>query len=105
MGFFVAPVGAQRMERRLANKSPNMAGLTSGGRATGWVKQHVYAWVNARIKGQPWTPGAMPQWPEILRKREVLAIIGLSNVRLWQLEQEGKFPKRIKLTEGGDAAA
>ena len=37
----------------------------------------------------------------ILRKPEVVHLVGLSYVSIWRLEREGKFPKRLQL--GGRA--
>ena len=33
----------------------------------------------------------------ILRKPELLALVGLSDPTIWRLEKLGKFPKRIRL--------
>ena len=35
----------------------------------------------------------------IVREPEALAITGLSRTRRWELEQSGKFPRRVKLSE------
>lgn len=37
----------------------------------------------------------------VMRKKEVLAIVGLSDVSVWRQEQVGTFPRRIKL--GGNS--
>lgn len=37
----------------------------------------------------------------ILRKPEVIRIVGLSDVTIWRLERAGDFPKRLKL--GGNS--
>jgi len=37
----------------------------------------------------------------IIRKPELLAMIGLSDPTIWRMEKEGKFPKRIRL--GGNS--
>lgn len=37
----------------------------------------------------------------ILRKKEVLSVIGLSDTTLWRMEKTGQFPKRINL--GGNS--
>ena len=91
------------MERRVANPSPNMAGLARR-TAVGWVEEEVNRWVRCRIKNELWTPGPIPQFPTIIRKNELMRRIGLSHVRIWQLEKENKFPRRVRLTgEAGDA--
>ena len=36
-----------------------------------------------------------------VREAECKSITGLSRTRRWELEKEGKFPKRIKLGERG----
>jgi len=41
------------------------------------------------------------QVSRIIRKPELIGIVGLSDVTIWRLEKEGKFPKRIKL--GGNS--
>lgn len=33
----------------------------------------------------------------VIRKPEVLARVGLSDVTIWRLERDGQFPKRIQL--------
>jgi prophage regulatory protein len=33
----------------------------------------------------------------ILRKAEVLFMVSMSDASLWRMEQEGRFPKRIRL--------
>ena len=35
---------------------------------------------------------------QILRKKDVLKIIGLSAATLWRLQREGQFPQSISLT-------
>jgi len=35
----------------------------------------------------------------VLREPEVLEATGLKHTRLWELEQAGKFPKRIKISD------
>jgi prophage regulatory protein len=37
----------------------------------------------------------------IIRKPELLAMIGLSDPTIWRMEREGKFPKRLRL--GGNS--
>lgn len=37
----------------------------------------------------------------VMRKKEVLATVGLSDVSVWRLERDGSFPRRIKL--GGNS--
>jgi prophage regulatory protein len=37
----------------------------------------------------------------VIRKPELLAIIGLSDPTIWRMEKEGKFPKRLRL--GGNS--
>lgn len=37
----------------------------------------------------------------VMRKKEVLAIVGLSDVSVWRQEQVGTFPRRIRL--GGNS--
>jgi prophage regulatory protein len=34
----------------------------------------------------------------ILRKKEVLKIVGVSATTLWRLERSGRFPKRVALS-------
>lgn len=41
------------------------------------------------------------QVSRIIRKPELMGIIGLSDVTIWRLEKAGKFPKRIRL--GGNS--
>jgi predicted DNA-binding transcriptional regulator AlpA len=108
-GLFIALTSSApaRKVPTLANPSPDFSGFH--GPAVGWVEEAVNEWIIARIKGQPWTPGPMPRWPTIIRKQELLRRVGLSHVRIWQMERDGKFPKRVRLTdratEAGNAAA
>jgi len=37
---------------------------------------------------------------EIIRPRNLPAVIGLSRTTTWRLERAGNFPKRIKLSAG-----
>jgi len=37
----------------------------------------------------------------VMRKKEVLAIVGLSDVSVWRQERAGTFPKRLRL--GGNS--
>lgn len=37
----------------------------------------------------------------VMRKKEVLATVGLSDVSVWRLEKAGAFPRRIRL--GGNS--
>ena len=37
----------------------------------------------------------------VIRKPELLAMIGLSDPTIWRMEKDGRFPKRIKL--GGNS--
>lgn len=37
----------------------------------------------------------------IIRKPELLAMIGLSDPTIWRMEKDGKFPKRLRL--GGNS--
>lgn len=37
----------------------------------------------------------------IIRKAELLAMVGLSDPTIWRLEKAGKFPKRLRL--GGNS--
>jgi predicted DNA-binding transcriptional regulator AlpA len=89
----------------LANASPNKNGIGHGRVPVGWIEQHVNEWIISRIKGKPWIQGPMPQYPSIIRKAELLSRIGLSHVRIWQLEREGKFPKRVRLTDRAEEVA
>ena len=41
------------------------------------------------------------QRPRIMRKPEILNMIGLSDPTIWRMEKDGKFPKRIRL--GGNS--
>jgi len=37
----------------------------------------------------------------VIRKKELLPFIGLSDVTIWRMERAGKFPRRIRL--GGNS--
>jgi predicted DNA-binding transcriptional regulator AlpA len=67
--------------------------------AAGYVESEVSSWIHARIKGERWTPGPIPEHPRIIRKREAQDRTGLSNFTLWTMEQRGEFPPRLRLTE------
>jgi predicted DNA-binding transcriptional regulator AlpA len=87
----------------MANHSPDISGISSPRTAVGWIEEAVNDWIHARIKGQSWVPGPAPRWPTIIRRQELLRRVGLSYVRIWQLEKEGKFPKRVRLTDRAEA--
>lgn len=72
-----------------------------------WVEEYVNSWIIARIKGQPWVAPVVPANPTLIRKPEVLRRTGMSNVFLWTMEKQGKFPKRLhieNLVEEDEAA-
>jgi hypothetical protein len=66
--------------------------------AAGYPKHEVTRFIHARIEGREWSPGPMPEHPEIERLKSAQERTGLSNFTLWSLEQQGRFPRRIKLT-------
>ena len=68
-------------------------------RASGYIEAEVSAWIHARIRGEQWQSGPVPEHPTIIRLREAQERTSLSNFTLWTLEQAGKFPRRIRLTE------
>ncbi len=39
--------------------------------------------------------------PRVLRKKEMLHIVALSDPTVWRMEKDGKFPKRLRL--GGNS--
>lgn len=39
--------------------------------------------------------------PRIIRKPELLSIVGLSDATIWRQERDGRFPRRIRL--GGNS--
>lgn len=43
----------------------------------------------------------MEKQERIMRKKEVIAIVGLSDVSIWRRERAGAFPKRLTL--GGNS--
>lgn len=43
--------------------------------------------------------GAGSSLGAILRRRDVRRVTGLSDTTIWRLENAGKFPRRIQLTE------
>jgi predicted DNA-binding transcriptional regulator AlpA len=90
----------------MTNPFPDISGIGRGrtAGACGWIEEAVNDWIHARIKGQPWVPREMPRYPAIIRRQELLRRVGLSHVRIWQLEREGKFPARIRLTDRAEVA-
>ena len=48
---------------------------------------------------QPEFNGEIKLTNRFVRENECKLITGLSRTRRWELEKEGKFPKRIKLSE------
>jgi predicted DNA-binding transcriptional regulator AlpA len=70
--------------------------------AAGYLESEVDRFIHARIKGEPWAPGPIPEHPSIVRLKEAQRRTGLSNFSLWTMEQAGKFPKRLRLTEATD---
>ena len=43
----------------------------------------------------------LPPLGKMLRRSDIVRCTGLSSTTLWRLEKSGKFPARVKLTEGG----
>lgn len=41
----------------------------------------------------------MEQTEVVLREKKVIDITGLSRTTIWRQEREGKFPRRIKISE------
>jgi len=39
--------------------------------------------------------------PLVVRPNQLKEVVGFGRVTAWRLEQEGKFPKRRKITPGG----
>jgi predicted DNA-binding transcriptional regulator AlpA len=107
-GFLLPP--CRRQQERVptvTNPNPDTSGIGRGRAAwaVGWIEEDVNAWIRSRIRGVPWVQGPMPRYPTIIRKQELLRRVGLSHVRIWQLEKEGKFPKRVRLTDRAEAPA
>jgi hypothetical protein len=67
-----------------------------------WVEEYVNSWIIARIKNQPWVQPVVPANPTLIRKPEVMRRTGMSNVFLWHMEKDGKFPKRLHIGEGDE---
>lgn len=42
--------------------------------------------------------GTIPGIDRMIREKECRMLSGLSNTTRWELEKEGKFPKRVKLS-------
>ncbi len=73
--------------------------------ACAYVEQHVDDWIRARIRGEEWAPAPLPEHPVLIRKKEMLRRVGLTDPAVWHLEQRGKFPKRIRLTDAPGEAS
>ena len=66
--------------------------------AVGWIEQEVDDWLHCQIRGKAWMPGEPPKHPVLIRKAELLRRVPLSSVTIWKMEQQGRFPKRVRLT-------
>jgi predicted DNA-binding transcriptional regulator AlpA len=87
-----------------------MAKTSFGGNSrVRYFKHEVSNWIRTRVRVDSGEPAAaplpMPETPELISMREVEQLIGFSRVHLWRLEQAGKFPRRIRLSDDvADAA-
>jgi predicted DNA-binding transcriptional regulator AlpA len=96
--------GAPMRSVTLANPHPDVAKLRARGNAPlGWISEHVDDWIRAQIKGVPYAPGPLPQFPTVIRKKELLRRVGLSYPTVWALMKKELFPKSFRLTDRAEA--
>jgi CP4-57 regulatory protein AlpA len=69
-----------------------------------YIEQQIDDWIRCQIRGESWQP-VEPTQPTFIRKKEVLRRVGLSYFTIWNLERQGRFPKRYRIGEVADAAA
>jgi predicted DNA-binding transcriptional regulator AlpA len=64
-----------------------------------WAEHEVDHWIKCRIRGvdPASAPAEEPRHPRLIPQREVLRRVGFSRVTLWRLEQQGAFPRRVRL--------
>lgn len=70
--------------------------------AAGYVESAVSEWIHARVRGEQWVSGPIPENPRLIRLREAQSRTGLSNFALWTMEKRGAFPPRVRLTQAPD---
>ena len=83
--------------------------MPSFGPPIGWYRHEIANWVRGRLReatGEPaMEPLPEPEFPEIIREKEVERITGLGRVHRYKLEQRGLFPKHVRLHDKGSTLA
>jgi predicted DNA-binding transcriptional regulator AlpA len=93
------------MELHAVSNANKTRGISGSPPPVAWVEAEIDAWIRARIKGAPYQPPPLGEQPVVLiRKPEVLRRTGLSHVGIWRLEKQGKFPKRVQLSDRQEIA-
>ena len=80
-----------------------------GGSRVGYFEHEVSNWLRTRVRANTGEAAAealpMPEHPRIISVREAEERTGFSRVHLWRLEQAGRFPQRVRLSEPKPANA
>jgi predicted DNA-binding transcriptional regulator AlpA len=79
-----------------------------GGSSVGFFEHEVANWIRSRLRagaGPAMPPLPTPDCPTIISVAEVCRRTGFSRIHVWRLEQQGRFPRRIRLEAGHADAA
>ena len=74
------------------------------GEPVGWLEHEIDEWIFTRLRRGGGSARPVPEPPAhfvILREKEVHRRTGLSRVHRWRLESEGRFPRRVQLSDVG----
>jgi hypothetical protein len=96
------PAGASRGEGAMprGNPRPDLAKLRRYGNVPrGYIENDINDWIVAHLKGEAWVQAPRPQFPVVIRKREVMRRTGLSYPTIWSREKKGTFPKGFSLAD------
>ena len=72
-----------------------------GGAHVRYLEHEITNWIRGKIGTAPIPE---PEHPRFITVREVEDRTGFSRVHLWRLERQGRFPRRVRLSEAGRAA-
>jgi predicted DNA-binding transcriptional regulator AlpA len=81
-----------------------------GGSRVGYVEFEVEQWLRQRVRvasGRPLAADPPPEPPylRIISVGEACRRTGLSRMSLWRLEQQQRFPERVRLVDAPDRMA
>jgi predicted DNA-binding transcriptional regulator AlpA len=87
------------------NNQPATSG-SFGGSSVRYIEHEIQNWIRSRLRlgGPLGAPLPPPEVIKLITVRQVVEMTGLSRVQLWRLEQQDKFPRRVRLADTAEAA-